>query len=302
MSRITAHLGSLSGAVLALALCGASPASANPPPRPLLWQACDADNCLYLLGSFHLLTADDYPLAESVDAAFDDSERLLFELSPEDMESPETGMRMAQLARRGDGSSLQSRMPEADWTRLEAFSKARGLPLQQFQALEIWFVALMVNVVEMQRLGLDPALGLDRHMQQRALKAGKTASGLESVDAQLQVFAGMSDVEQLEAMRDTLDTLDRIEQEVRELHTLWRNGDDGALTARFVGNMAEKYPALYRRIQVQRNRAWMPALRAQLDGVRDDNAMAVVGSMHLLGDDGLLAMLRDAGYRVERVN
>lgn len=300
MRRFAASLRAPSAVLLGLALLGISPAIAQS-PRPLLWRACDTDNCLYLLGSFHLLTAEDYPLAQSVDTAFADTARLLFELSPEDMDNPETGRRMAQLARRADGSSLQSRMPEADWVRLEAFSKARGMPLQQFQAFEVWFVALMVNVVEMQRLGLDPALGLDRHMQQRAIKAGKPASGLETVDAQLQVFAGMSDVEQLEAMRDTLDTLDRIEQEIRELHTLWREGDEAALTERFVSNMAEKYPALYRRIQVQRNQAWMPGLRAQLDGVRDDNAMAVVGSMHLLGDEGLLAMLRKAGYRVERV-
>lgn len=298
MSRITRRFTALP--LLLLVLLGAGPALAKP-PRPLLWKACDADNCLYLLGSFHLLTAEDYPLAKSVDTAFADTEKLLFELSPEDMNNPGTGQRMAKLARRADGSSLQSRMTEADWTRLEAFSKARGMPLQQFQAYEIWFVALMVNVVEMQRLGLDPALGLDRHMQQRAIEAGKPAGGLESVDAQLQVFAGMSDVEQLEAMRDTLDTLDRIDQEIRELHTLWREGDDAALTERFVSNMVEKYPALYRRIQVQRNQAWMPALRAQLDDENDANAMAVVGSMHLLGNDGLLAMLRKAGYRVERV-
>lgn len=288
-------------ALLGLLLGSAGQAGAKTPHRPLLWQACDADNCLYLLGSFHLLTAEDYPLAPSVDTAFGDSAHLLFELTPDDMDNPETGRRMAQLARRADGSTLQARMPEADWVRLEAFSKARGMPLQQFQTLEVWFVALMVNVVEMQRLGLDPALGLDRHLQQRAGKAGKPASGLETVDAQLQVFAGMSDVEQLEAMRDTLDTLDRIDQEIRELHTLWRKGDDEALTARFVDKMVDKYPALYRRIQVQRNQAWMPALRAQLDDVRDANAMAVVGSMHLLGDDGLLAMLRKAGYRVDRV-
>lgn len=301
MSWVAARLPATAAALLGLVLLGAAPAFAKQPPRPLLWKACDSDNCLYLLGSFHLLTADDYPLAKSVDTAFADASRLLFELSPEDMDNPGTGRRMAQLARRSDGSSLQSRMPEGDWVRLEAFSKARGMPLQQFQAYEIWFVALMVNVVEMQRLGLDPALGLDRHMQQRAAAAGKAASGLESVDAQLQVFAGMSEVEQLEAMRDTLDTLDRIDQEIRELHTLWREGDDAALTERFVSNMVEKYPALYRRIQVQRNLAWLPSLRAQLDGVSDSNAMAVVGSMHLLGDDGLLAMLRKAGYRVERV-
>ena len=60
---------------LALALGLASPAlvaqqpAATTAPVPLLWKACDADNCLYLLGSFHLLRSTDYPLSQDVDAA-----------------------------------------------------------------------------------------------------------------------------------------------------------------------------------------------------------------------------------------
>lgn len=49
------------------------------PPVPLLWKVSDADNSLYLLGSFHLLKPEDYPLSAEVDAAFADAEALLFE-------------------------------------------------------------------------------------------------------------------------------------------------------------------------------------------------------------------------------
>ena len=52
--------------LLALAVPGCAQAE---PPRPLLWKVSDADNSLYLLGSFHLLREGDYPLAASTDAA-----------------------------------------------------------------------------------------------------------------------------------------------------------------------------------------------------------------------------------------
>ena len=80
--------------LLLLPLLLAFPASSSPAPAvqaapvPLLWKVSDADNSLYLLGSFHLLRKDDYPLAPEVDAAFADAESLLFEIAPSEMASP----------------------------------------------------------------------------------------------------------------------------------------------------------------------------------------------------------------------
>lgn len=70
------------------------------PPVPLLWKVSDADNAVYLLGSFHLLGEDDYPLSADVESAFADAEDLLFELSPEEAASPMLPLQMAQAAMR----------------------------------------------------------------------------------------------------------------------------------------------------------------------------------------------------------
>jgi uncharacterized protein YbaP (TraB family) len=66
-------------------------------------------------------------------------------------------------------------------------------------------------------------------------------------------------------------------------------------------DMRVHYPQLYQRINVDRNDAWLPKVRAMLDDETSDDALVVVGSLHLLGDDGLVAKLRKAGYTVERV-
>jgi uncharacterized protein YbaP (TraB family) len=54
-------------------------------------------------------------------------------------------------------------------------------------------------------------------------------------------------------------------------------------------------------VNVERNQAWLPKLGAMLDGVRDQDTLVVVGTMHLLGADGLVSQLRAKGYRVERL-
>ena len=55
-------------------------------PVPLLWKACDIDNCVYILGSFHVLKASDYPLSSDIDAALASSTKVVFEISPAELQ------------------------------------------------------------------------------------------------------------------------------------------------------------------------------------------------------------------------
>jgi len=285
-------------ALLSLALVGPALAEA---PRPLLWKVSDGDNSIYLLGSFHLLKSTDYPLAASTDAAFDDAEKVVFELSPAEMADPAGAARMAQAAMRADGSTLQQSLPADSWQKLEAFSARRGLPLENFQAMEAWFVSLVVSVTEMQALGLDPELGLDKHFADRAGKAGKPTRGLETFDQQIALFDGMSAEEQRQALEDTLEEAAEMQGEIERMHTLWRSGDAEALFAATGAELKAEYPALYNRLNRDRNRAWLPRLSAMLDDEAEDDTLVVVGALHLLGDDGVVALLRAKGYQVERL-
>lgn len=271
------------------------------PPRPLLWKVSDADNSIYLLGSFHLLKESDYPLAASTYAALEDAERVVFELAPAEMNDPALGLKMSAAARRGDGRTLQQSLPAATWDALSAYTARRGIPIANFQPFEAWFISLMVSVTEMQALGLNPELGLDKHFAQRALAAGKPVTGLETGDQQIALFDGMDEKEQLQALQDTLAEVADIESEIGRMHELWRSGDGEALFAATGADMKAEYPALYQRINVGRNRAWLPRLAGMLDDSRSDDTLVVVGAMHLLGEDGVVAMLKARGYTVERL-
>lgn len=282
-----------------LSLCAAC-AQAEP-PRPLLWKVSDANNSLYLLGSFHLLKEEDYPLASSTGAAFADAEALVFELPPSELNAPALAEKMQKAALRVDGTTLQQSLPPETWRKLEDFGKSRGMAITGLQGYESWFVTLVVSMVEMQRLGLKPELGLDRHFSTLAVNAGKPTAGLETGEQQIALFDGMSATQQLQLVQDTLEDMDKSEDRINELHALWRAGDAEALFAQTGGEMKAKYPQLYARLNSDRNRAWIPELRKRLDGASQDDTLVVVGAMHLLGEDGLVAALKAKGYTVERL-
>ena len=88
-------------------------------PVPLLWKVSDADNSLYLLGSFHMLKPTDYPVAQSVDAAFEDSKQVYFELSPQEMSDPALGEKLALAGTRTDGTTLQQSVSAKTWRKAD---------------------------------------------------------------------------------------------------------------------------------------------------------------------------------------
>ena len=286
----------------------AAAAAGKASPVPLLWKVSDADNDVYLLGSFHMLKPTDYPLSKDVDRAFDDAEAVVFELSLEEMASPALGVAMGQAALRADGTTLDSELSAPAAAKLQAWNTANaaslqkmGMPPQAFQMFEPWFVALMISIVEMNKLGLDPELGLDMHLGDRARAAAKRTGGLEQGAEQIAVFDGMGKAEQLQFLEESLKEADEAPAEIEKLHDDWRRGDERALWDGMAADMRSEYPALYRRINVDRNDAWLPKLQRMLDGETRDDTLVVVGALHLLGEDGVVEKLRAKGYTVERI-
>ena len=269
-------------------------------PKPLLWKVSDADNEVYLLGYFHALKPTDYPVAPAIDAAFDDAEVVAFEVPPEEMNSEELGMQMMQAAMQPQGGSLQTAIDAQTFRRVEAYCHSRNLPVQGFQLLEPWMVALVVSLTEMGRVGYDPKQGLDQQMIARASAAHKRTMGLETGASQIAVLDGMSKLEQQQSLSEALDDADD-QHALDELHDEWRRGDDAALERKLTVEFKGEYSSLYQRINVDRNQAWIPQIAKLLDDSHSDDALVVVGTMHLLGPDGLVSQLQSRGYRVERL-
>ncbi|MFT3806609.1 TraB/GumN family protein [Arenimonas sp.] len=285
-----------------LGLLGLASACANADsPKPLLWKVSDADNHIYLLGSFHALKPEDYPVAATVDGAFADAERVAFEVSPAEMKSPELARKMALAAMLPEGETLEQQLTPESWRKLQAYADKRQVPLQNYARFEPWFISLIVTLNELGRSGYDGKLGLDQNLMDRSTEAGKPTQGLETADEQIGALDNMSVDEQQQMLAESLEEADDVGKNLDELHRLWRSGDDAGLSDKTVGEFRDKYPQLYQRINVARNRAWLPKVQAMLDGEKSDDTLVVVGSLHLLGEDGLVAMLKAKGYKVERL-
>lgn len=279
----------------------AAAAEMQPVQRPLLWKVSDADNSVYLLGSFHLLKQEDYPLPKDIDVAFDDAESLLFEVDPREMTAPETMATIQRYAAYEPGKSLSTVLPKATHDKLGNLISLSGGSVQALEQSEPWMVSLSLVLGITNSLGFKAELGLDRHLMARAAQAGKPTAGLETIEDQMKAMDAVSHAEQAQGLQEFLDDPKQAIQQMHEMHGWWRAGDVAKLDGEMRAEMARKTPESYKLLDVDRNNAWLPKIEARLKDSTADETLVVVGSLHLLGEDGLVEKLRMAGYEVERL-
>ena len=278
-------------------------------PVPLLWKACDIDNCVYLLGSFHVLKASDYPLSSDIDAALASSTKVVFEISPAELQDKNAAaMALLKAGMRVDGTTLDHDLTPKQQARFAAWLKKHEAALAKsglnngiLQRFKPWFAAIMITQVEYQAAGMSPEYGLDEHMGKMAGDAGKQTLGLETVAEQVGILSGLPIGDQVQMLEESLDESGSASNEITALHKAWRAGDADALWKEMGAKMRDRYPDAYRAIDADRNAHWLRRLAAMLDTPGEQDALVVVGSLHLLGPDGLVEGLKARGYRVERV-
>lgn len=257
-----------------------------------MWQVDGESNRVYLLGSVHLLREGDYPLPTGLDAAYADAESLVMELDMDDLNPLEVQALVAEIGSAGEGKSLADLMG-ATYGDAKDQADALGIPLELMGGFEPWLAAISIEQLMLQRLGFDPAYGIEAHFTGRAVADGKEVLGLEEPAEQLGLLDALSADAQKQLLLQTLEEAGDIETLMDSIIGAWRTGDFAFLEANMLAPMRE-YPELYEVIVAERNRDWVGQIEDLLDD--DDDYLIVVGALHLVGEDGVPALLEAAGY------
>ncbi len=173
-----------------------------------------------------------------------------------------------------------------------------GMGIGGFKKMKPWMVALSLTSLELMRADYLGSEGIDAYFSSRAKTAGKPQQGLESIDFQVSLFAEMSGEESVEFLRYTLADLDTMIPLVEEIVAAWKIGDSARIEDLLVDGF-DGHEELYDRLVKQRNLRWLPQIEELFRG--DVDAMVVVGSLHLVGEHGLIELLKAKGYEVEQL-
>jgi uncharacterized protein len=266
-------------------------------PQPAVWAVCDSNSIMYLYGSMHLRRRGAAWGGPTAEAALAHAAEVWTEIDLDKSESEELRPLLQQLGFNPSGGLLAGVPPDYR-VKLEAAATRVGASLQAFDNLRPWLISLTISMGEIVRTGYEPAAGVDRAIHARSVEAGKRLRWLETPEQQLRFLADLPDPVQMEMLYETLDQTENAVAQLARMERAWEIGDTDALADLIMGDK-ERFPELYFALFTRRNEAWAETLAAEMDGAGED--FVVVGAGHLIGQDSLIQMLRDRGFKVVRL-
>jgi len=292
--RLNVRIGS---AMAALLLCWLPQADCLAAGRHCLWEVRGQHNTVYLLGSVHMLRIADSALPPPILAAYSRSSSLMMELDLNEAGADALAGDEMEATLLPESESLSSVLGPELYRAFEARARPLGLEPAVTERFQPWFAALMIQQLALAQSGFEAGAGIDMQMAQRAQADHKPVIALETIAEQLGYFSNLSLEQQRQFLRATLKGLDTERGDMAGLVSAWQNGDTGELE-RLMHKDAQESPELFRQLTTERNRRWLPKIAALLDDSHD--YLVIVGAMHLVGDDGIVQLLRRQGRVVEQ--
>ena len=247
----------------------------------------------WLLGSIHAGKPSLYPLPDPVERAWQQSRALVMEVDMTHI-SQAQWQEMGAITRLVDGKTLKDHLPIDLYRRTLIAAGQNGLTESMLAPLRPWFAAITLTQAALERTGYRGEFGVDQHFARRANDGGKPIVGLETLLEQLGYLASVGDNQTL-MLESTLDELPELKTGFDEVMKAWQEGDQATLINLLKEEMAPpKLQAwLEQTLLAERNRNWVkkwPDL--------PNESFIVVGALHLYGEQGLLALLEQQGWRI----
>ncbi len=280
---------------LLLAYILLQPAFASSP----VWLVESARNQLFLAGTIHVLRASDQPLPAAFETAYGQSQVLAFETDIGEIQSLAFQQQLIRAVTLDQNQTLQDLLTPKTQKKLNAHFLKNNINLEQFSRFKPSMIAMTLTLMELKKLGAG-SHGVDQYYFDRAKNDLKTILALESLQQQIDFLAHMGEGQEDLMIQQTLKDIDTLSSQFPQMISSWKKGDIKQLETLFVEPMQKEFDAVYQQLLVQRNAAWMPQIIKYLK--TPETEMVLVGAAHLVGSDGLITLLKQAGYKITQLD
>jgi uncharacterized protein YbaP (TraB family) len=264
--------------------------------RPPMWVVKGQGATIVLFGSVHLLPPGLDWRTPALERALARADDVWFEIPIDAASNLAAGQAALATGMQPAGQTLRSELSVADQMRIARAAQACGLRAEGLDKLKPWLADVTLSVASDRLAGAAVENGVERQISAR-LGAGVQRRAFETPAEQIGYLSSASIPDQVASLHETLDELDDGPASYHRLIAAWMSGDANAIRHEALEPMASKAPGVYRGLVVDRNRRWIDAIMARLQG--SGEAVMVVGVGHLVGPDSVPALLRARGIKVE---
>ncbi len=259
-----------------------------------VWSMNGEHNTVYLAGSVHALPKEHAEFSPQLESAYEAATSIVMEVDLDDLDPMEAVQFVNTHGTLQPPNTLATILGPERYASVVKVADSLQLPEAAISRLEPWAAAMVLTQYALMKSGFDPQLGIDMQVAERARTDHKRIDGLESIVDQLSIFDSRSIDEQGKFLVDAANDVPKMHDDLERLINAWRSGDLRGLEREFLKERAQA-PALYDQLLGARNRKWLPQIEALLNA--DHDVLVVVGTLHFVGRDGLLELLKHAGYK-----
>ena len=256
----------------------------------------------YLFGTHHMAPADFLDSFKQIPEVMEQTQAVVGEI---DMTGNQMQLQMDMapyMMAPSDSTLSQLVTPEvlADMSaKFKPLAPMEGMELAMFEPMRPMVVTTLVSLSMVQKSmpGFDPSQQLDTRFQKLYKEAGKKVIPLETAKQQAELlYCSVPIARQLETLRESLDNPEKIEQQAEKLNASYIKQDLDALFQ--LTREEDDQPEFMIALLDRRNHNWMQQLPSIMS---EQPSLIVVGALHLAGEEGLVNLLRSAGYTVTPV-
>jgi uncharacterized protein len=285
-------------------------ADAAPFAQGNFWRASKGDQDITIIGTYHLGDARHAATMAVIGPMVTQAQTLLVEAGPAEeeqlmarMASDPTGMLI------NSGPSLMEQLPPEDWARLEKAMGERQIPGFMAAKFQPWYISILLSIPPCAMAALAEKDGLDHKVMALATETGVPIRALEPYDTVLTLFGGMPAKTQIEMVQTSLVMENRAADSSITLadayfaensRVVWELLQDQALAlpGYTPERVTEEFALMEELLMNARNRSWIPVLEG---AAAEGPVFAAFGALHLSGDEGVLNLLAQRGWTLERL-
>jgi uncharacterized protein YbaP (TraB family) len=279
--------------IIVITIALGRPAYADSP----VWKISKHGQHLFIGGTIHLLSENDYPLPAAFEKAYNRSVYLILEADLQKFKSPEFQKifikKMSYSGKRNVKDVLNAKTYQA----LEKYLLERRIPIANLLKFKPGMLAMILTVIELKRFNLA-GIGVDEFFNLKAISDKKKIGYLESIDDQLGFLLKMGKGNANEFISHTLRDMEKLPAQMAAMKKAWRTGDNQKLDEIALISWKKESPELYQTLLVKRNNNWIPKIEKMLQ--TKEVELILFGALHLIGEDGVLAQLKSRGYTIQK--
>lgn len=261
---------------------------AQPPvEKTLLWQITPkGQKPSYLFGTIHVLCPDKLMVSEVIKEKFNTTSTLFLEV---DLDDPDLMKKMLVHMQMKGSQTLPQLLGNQYDSISTIFQSKTGMPLTMLNKAKPFFSMTMIYPA---LLGCVP-VSWETLFQKMAKDKNLNINGLETVEDQMEVFEKIPYQVQASMLANTILQFDSSQHQLNQMLQLYENKDIAALQKVTTGDADfGKYEGI---LLNDRNKNWIPVIAAQ---VAKNPSFFAVGAAHLGGENGVINLLRKAGFTV----